>query len=63
MVKACTGECRELFKLKDNAGTTTDGYKLATDTFRQEIKRQFLAIRGASFWKSFPMRAVEQENN
>lgn len=62
-MKARTRERRELFKLKDNAGTTTHGYKLAMNTFRQEIKRQFLAIRGVSFWKSFPMRVVGEGNN
>lgn len=37
------------------------GYKLAMTTFRQKIKRQFLAIRGVSFWESFPGRVVRRQ--
>lgn len=52
----------ELFKLKYNAGTSTNGYKLALNKFRQEIRRRFLAIIVVKFWNSFPIRVMETQN-
>ncbi|CAM4599933.1 unnamed protein product [Lepidochelys kempii] len=52
-----TREGEELFKLRTNVDTRTNGYKLATRKFRLEI-RLFLIIRGVKFWNSLPREAV-----
>lgn len=55
---ANTKEGEELLKLKGKAGTRASGYELAMSAFKQEIRRQFLTIREAMCWNSFPIGAV-----
>jgi len=42
----------ELFNLKDNAGTRSNGYKLVMNKFRLEIGGRFSTIRRMTFWNS-----------
>lgn len=43
-----------------NAGTRTNEYKLAMNTFRLEIKRGFLSTTAIKVWNSLPMGTAEQ---
>lgn len=52
-----SSEGEELFKLMDNVGTRTSGYKLAMDKNRLEIRR-FLTIRGTRYRISLLVRVV-----
>lgn len=44
----------ELFKLKDNIGTRTNGYKLAMNKLRLKIRRMFQSNRGSEALEQFP---------
>jgi len=52
----------KLFKLGDNVGTKSNRYKLATNRFRLEIRRQFQAIRAVKFWKVLQKRSAKKTN-
>lgn len=41
-----SGECKELFPLKNSIGRRTNRYKWVMDKLRLEILRRFPAIRG-----------------
>lgn len=55
-----TKEEKELFKLKINVGTSTNGYTFAMDTFKLEMKR-CKTVRAERFWNSFPVVIREGE--
>lgn len=44
----------ELFKLKDNIGTRTNGYKLAMNKLRLKIRRTFQSNREVRLLNNFP---------
>lgn len=52
-----TRDGEELFKLKDNIGTGTNGCKLAMNKFKLRIKRKFLIVRAVRFCNSFSIKA------
>lgn len=51
-------EGEELFNLKDNTGTRSNGYKLVMNKFRLENGRRFPTIRRMTFWNSLSNRVV-----
>lgn len=51
----------EVFKLKDNLGTRTNGYRVSKDKFRLEIKRSFITNKGMEFWNSLILGLSGQE--
>lgn len=44
--------------LKDNDGTRINGYKVAMNKLRLEIRRRLLIIREVMFWNRFPIGVV-----
>lgn len=57
-----TGEGKEILEPKDNVGTETNGYKLARNKFKLEIKR-VPTIRGVSLWNRLSVALAEQLQN
>lgn len=51
----------ELFKLRNNIGIRTNGYKWAMNKFKMEIKR-FPAVR-VRLWNSLPVAALKGQIN
>lgn len=49
------GEETELFKLKDNTGTRTNGYKLAMNKLRLKIRRTFQSNREVRLLNNLPV--------
>lgn len=45
----------ELFKLKDNVGTRTNGNEQAVNKFKMEIRRRFVTTRTLKFSNSLPI--------
>lgn len=45
----------ELFKLKGNVGTRTNGNELAMNKFKMEIRRRFISIRTLKFSNHLPI--------
>lgn len=48
----------ELFNLKDNIGTRTNGYKLAMNKLRLKIRRMFQSNREVRLLNNFPVGVV-----
>ena len=50
-----TREEGELFKLRDNIGTRTNGYKLAMNNLRLKMRRKFQSKREVRLLNNFPV--------
>lgn len=55
------GGGKNYLKIKDNAGTRTNGYKLAMHTFRLGIVR-FLMLRALTHCEGLPMGLARPKN-
>lgn len=53
--RSTTREEGELFKLKDNIGTRTNGYKLAMNKLRLKIRRTFKSNSEVRLLSNFPV--------
>lgn len=47
-----------LFKLQDNFGMRTNGYKLSMNKFQMDIRKEFQTVRRVRAWSSLPIGVV-----